>query len=163
MYPLPSPFSLRAIDAGSDSDMAFVNALYHSSRADLLQMQAEPAFIDQLIAMQQQMQNHGYRQAYPQARYLMIEKDGIAIGRVIVDPGTQALRVVDITLLPQAQRQGAGAIVLAGLQAMAAERDLAVHLAVMHSNLAARKLYARLGFVMDSEDTLQAQLRWSAP
>lgn len=163
MYSLPSPFSLRDIDAGSADDTAFVSALYYSSRADLLQMQAEPAFIDQLIAMQQQMQQHGYRQSYPQARYLMIEKHGAPIGRVIVDAGTQALRVVDITLLPQAQGQGAGAIVLTGLQTVAAAHNLALHLAVMKSNLAARKLYARLGFVIDSEDALQTQLRWSAP
>lgn len=161
MYSLSSPFNLRDIDAASDGDQAFVRALYRGSRGDLLQMQADPDFIEQMIAMQQRMQDQGYRQSYPQARHLMIERDGAPIGRLIVNPGAQALRVVDITLLPQAQGQGAGSAVLAGLQAHAAARQSTLSLGVNHANLAARRLYARLGFVADGEDPIQQQLRWS--
>ena len=163
MYSLSSPFNLRELDVASESDQAFVRTLYRSSRGDLLQMQAEADFIDQLIAMQQRMHDQGYRQSYPQARHLMIERDGAPIGRLIVNPGEQALRVVDITLLPQAQGQGAGSAVLAGLQAHAATQGCTVSLGVNHANLAARRLYARLGFVADGEDPIQQQLRWSAP
>ena len=163
MYSLSSPFTLRDIDAESESEQAFVHALYRSSRGELLQMQADADFIDQLIAMQQRTHELGYRQSYPQARHLMIERDGAPIGRLIVNPGEQALRVVDITLLPQAQGQGAGSAVLAGLQAHAATLGSAVTLGVSHANLAARRLYARLGFVAESEDPIQQQLRWSAP
>lgn len=163
MYSLPSPFKLREFDADSASDQAFVRVLYRSSRGDLLQMQAEADFIEQLIAMQQRMHDQGYRQSYPQARHLMIERGGAAIGRLIVNPGEQALRVVDITLLPQAQGQGAGSAVLAGLQAHAAAQRWSISLGVNHANLAARRLYARLGFVAESEDPIQQQLRWSAP
>ena len=163
MYSLSSPFNLREFDADSESDQAFVRTLYRSSRGDLLQMQAEADFIDQLIAMQQRMHDQGYRQSYPQARHLMIERDGAPIGRLIVNPAEQALRVVDITLLPQAQGQGAGSAVLAGLQAHAAAQQATLSLGVNHGNLAARRLYARLGFVADGEDAIQQQLRWSAP
>ncbi|WP_290599633.1 GNAT family N-acetyltransferase [Janthinobacterium sp.] len=162
MYSLPSPFHLRDIDAASDGDQDFVRALYRCSRGDLLHMQAEPDFIEQLIAMQQRTHELGYRQSYPQARQLLIERDGAPIGRLIVNPGAQALRVVDITLLPQAQGQGAGSAVLAGLQAHAAAQQWTLHLGVNHANLAARRLYARLGFVAESEDPIQQQLRWSA-
>lgn len=163
MYSLSSPFNLREFDADSAGDQAFVRALYRSSRGDLLQMQADADFIEQLIAMQQRMHDHGYRQSYPQARHLIIERDGAPIGRLIVNPGKQALRVVDITLMPQAQGQGAGSAVLAGLQAHAAAQQATLSLGVNHANLAARRLYARLGFVADGEDPIQQQLRWSAP
>lgn len=161
MYLLPSPFTLRDIDPASDSDTAFLRSLYHSSRGDLLQMQAEPAFIEQLIEMQQRMQEQGYQQGYPQARYLMIEQAGAPVGRLIVNPGQGALRVLDITLLPQAQGQGTGAIVLTGLQQQAAADGCSVSLAVSHANPRARQLYARLGFVQESDDGIMQQLRWS--
>ncbi|KAB8044646.1 GNAT family N-acetyltransferase [Janthinobacterium aquaticum] len=163
MYSLSSPFNLREFDAASESDQAFARVLYRSSRGDLLQMQAEPDFIEQLIAMQQRMHDQGYRQSYPQARHLIIERDGAPIGRLIVNPGEQALRVVDITLLPQAQSQGAGSAVLAGLQVLAATQQATVSLGVNHGNLAARRLYARLGFMVEGEDQIQQQLRWSTP
>lgn len=162
MYFLPSPFHLRAVDCASDNDQAFVRALYHASRGDLQQLQADPAFIEQLITMQQNLQEQGYRQAYPQARQWVIERHGAPIGRLIVHPGQEALRVVDITLLPQAQGQGAGAVVLTGLQTHAAALGWSVSLAVNHHNGPARRLYARLGFAVESEDELQQQLRWSA-
>lgn len=163
MYSLSTPFNLREFDADSASDQAFVRVLYSSSRGDLLQMQAEADFIDQMIAMQQRMHEHGYRQSYPQARHLIVERDGAPIGRLIVNPGKQALRVVDITLLPHAQGQGAGSAVLAGLQALAAAQQATVSLGVNHGNLAARRLYARLGFMVEGEDPIQQQLRWSPP
>lgn len=162
MYLLPSPLSLRDLDPASDSDQSFVRALYRASRSDLLQMQAEPAFVDQLIAMQQRMQEHGYRHGYPQARHLAIDKTGLAIGRLIVHCAAHSLHVVDIALLPQEQGQGAGAAVLAGLQRHAAAQGRSVSLAVNKSNAAALKLYARLGFVADGEDELQQKMRWSA-
>lgn len=161
MYLLPSPFNLRDIDPASDSDTAFIRVLYRSSRGDLLQMQAEPSFVEELIGMQQRMQEQGYSQAYPQARYLMIEKAGQPVGRLIVNPGQGALRVLDITLLPQSQGQGTGALVLAGLQQRAAADGCSVSLAVSHANQRARALYARLGFVQESEDGIMQQLRWS--
>lgn len=162
MYPLPSPFRLREIDPASDRDTAFLAALYRSSRQDLLQMQADMGMIDQLIAMQQRMQEHGYRQAYPQACYQLIEKDGEPAGRLIVQRGQHAMHVIDIVLLPQAQGMGTGAAVLAGLQQHAAANGCSVSLAVNKHNGAAQRLYARLGFLPEGEDALQYQLRWSA-
>lgn len=161
MYLLPSPFSVRDIDPASDSDQSFVRALYHASRSDLLQMQADPAFIEHLVGMQQRMQEHGYRHGYPQARYLMIEKQAVPIGRLIISPAPNAWHVVDIALLPQAQGQGAGSIVLSGLQQHAAATHCSISLAVNKGNLAAHRLYERLGFACESGNDLQLHLRWS--
>ena len=131
--PLSAPYQLRA---QRDDDAGFVAALYSSTRDDLRQMPAEPAVIEQLIAMQQRMQSHGYRQAYPHAAYLVLQRGDTPIGRLIL---------VDIAILPAAQGQGAGSAVLRGLQAQAGAERRDIHLAVNKSNTAARAVPA-VGF-----------------
>ncbi|MGK5050061.1 GNAT family N-acetyltransferase [Janthinobacterium sp. RB2P8] len=160
--PLSAPYQLRI---QRDDDDGFAAALYSSTRDDLRQMPAEPADIEQLIAMQQRMQSHGYRQAYPHAAYLVLEHGDTPIGRLILDrqDQDQVLHLVDIAILPAAQGQGAGSAVLRGLQAQAGADQLHIHLAVNKSNTAARALYQRLGFRLRGENEVQEQLEWSAP
>ncbi|MDQ4625817.1 GNAT family N-acetyltransferase [Janthinobacterium lividum] len=157
---LPAPYQLRS---QRDDDDGFAAALYSSTRGDLRQMPAEPAVIEQLIAMQQRMQSHGYRQAYPHAVYLVLQHGDIPIGRLILDRQDQVLHLVDIAILPAAQGQGAGSAVLRGLQAQAGAEQWQIHLAVNKSNAAARALYQRLGFRLRGENEVQEQLEWSAP
>lgn len=160
--PLSAPYQLRI---QRDDDDGFAAALYSSTRDDLRQMPAEPADIEQLIAMQQRMQSHGYRQAYPHAAYLVLEHGDTPIGRLILDrqDQDQVLHLVDIAILPAEQGQGAGSAVLRGLQAQAGADQLHIHLAVNKSNTAARALYQRLGFRLRGENEVQEQLEWSAP
>ena len=157
---LPTPYQLRV---QRDDDDGFAAALYSSTRGDLRQMPAEPAVIEQLIAMQQRMQSHGYRQAYPHAVYLVLQHGDIPIGRLILDRQDQVLHLVDIAILPAAQGQGAGSAVLRGLQAQAGAQQWHIHLAINKSNTAARALDQRLGFRLRGENEVQEQLAWSAP
>ncbi|PHV27644.1 GNAT family N-acetyltransferase [Janthinobacterium sp. BJB426] len=158
--PLSAPYQLRV---QRDDDDGFAAALYSSTRDDLHQMPAEPAVIEQLIAMQRRMQSHGYRQAYPHAVYLVLQHGTIPIGRLVLERQDQVLHLVDIAILPAAQGQGAGSAVLRGLQAQASAEQLHLHLAVNKSNTAARALYQRLGFRLRGENDVQEQLEWSAP
>ena len=158
--PLSAPYQLRV---QRDDDDGFAAALYSSTRGDLRQMPADPAVIEQLIAMQQRMQSHGYRQAYPQAMYLVLQHGDTPIGRLVLDRQDQVLHLVDIAILPAAQGQGAGSAVLRGLQAQAGAQQCRIHLAVNKSNTAARALYQRLGFRLRGENDVQEQLEWSAP
>lgn len=157
---LPAPYQLRL---QRDDDDGFAAALYSSTRDDLRQMQADPAVIEQLIAMQQRMQSHGYRQAYPHAAYLVLQHGDTPVGRLIVDQQGQVLHLIDIAILPAAQGQGAGSAVLRALQAQAGMQQSHIHLAVNKSNAAARALYQRLGFRLRGENDVQQQLEWSAP
>lgn len=156
---LPAPYRLRQQDG---SDDAFAATLYRSSRDDLRMLPGDPAFVEQLLAMQQRAQILGYRQAYPQACYLVLEREGTPIGRLVLDHDGTVLRLVDIAILPEAQNQGAGGVALRGLQALAGARQWRLELGVSKSNLAARRLYQRLGFRLHAEDALQEQLAWSA-
>ena len=158
--PLSAPYQLRV---QSDDDDGFATELYSSTRDDLRQMPADPAVIAQLIAMQQRMQSHGYRQAYPHAAYLILQHGDTPIGRLVLERQDQLLHLVDIAILPAAQGQGAGSAVLRGLQAQAGAQQCRIHLAVNKSNAAARALYQRLGFRPRGENDVQEQLEWSAP
>lgn len=160
MFTLPAPLLLRAI---GDADHAFLSELYASTRDDLAGMPAAPAFVAQLIAMQQQMQGQGYRIAFPEAGYAIVERSGQPIGRLVTDAGRDRLHLVDLALLPHARAQGHGSAILRALQSAAAARGLALTLSVLHANQGAARLYARLGFETVDSDQVQLRMRWSAP
>jgi ribosomal protein S18 acetylase RimI-like enzyme len=148
---------LRAREPG-DGDADFLARLYTSTRTDLHSMTADPAFVASLIAMQQRFQAAGYRNDFPGASYLLLERDRAPCGRIVVDAGPQALRLVDIALLPEARGQGLGSHVLRGLQACAARRGLPLTLSVHHSNPQARRLYLALGFQSSSSNEVAEQM-----
>lgn len=154
---LPSPLRLR--HAAAD-DAAFLAALYRSTRDDLLAMNAEPLFIDQLIAMQQQMQTQGYRSNFPEAEYWLLESGGEVVGRLVLDFGIEAIRLVDIALLPQAQGQGYGRTLLRCLQGLASSKLRPLRLAVNRANPRARQLYLALNFLYEQTDGAFEHLVW---
>jgi ribosomal protein S18 acetylase RimI-like enzyme len=104
----------------------------------------------------------GYRNSYPQAVYQVLERDGVAVGRLVTAAADGVIRVVDIAVLPSARRTGVAADVLRRLQSQAAGAGHAVALSVRQDNVAARHLYEALGFAVDSEDTMRLELHWRA-
>lgn len=154
---LPPQLTLRPSEAG---DAPFLAALYRSTRSDLLAMKAEPLFIDQLIAMQQQMQAQGYRSNFPEAEYWLLESAGEAVGRLVLDFGIQAIRLIDIALLPQAQGQGHGSALLRCLQGIAGSKQRPLRLAVNRANARARQLYLALNFMYEQSDGAFEYLIW---
>lgn len=141
------------------SDEDFFLALYRSTRDDLSGLLADPRYIDGLIATQQRIQVAGYRSRYPDARYEVLELDGVPVGRLVTAAVPGAVRVVDIAVIPQARGRGVATEALRRLQSQDG-RDLA--LAVRKDNSGARRLYAALGFAVDTEDGAVLQLRWRA-
>jgi len=142
----------------SAADEAFFASLYRSTRDDLLALPADPSVIDGLIAMQHRLQVAGYRDSYPQALYQVLERDGVAVGRLVTAAVDGTVRVVEIAVLPSARRTGVAAHALRRLQAAGAGHVVA--LSVGQNNVAARRLYETLGFAVDSEDTMRLELRW---
>jgi ribosomal protein S18 acetylase RimI-like enzyme len=153
--------TLHIRDAGA-ADEAFFASLYRSTRDDLLALPADTSVIDGLIAMQHRLQVAGYRNSYPQAVYQVLERDGVAVGRLVTAAADGVIRVVDIAVLPSARRTGVAADVLRRLQAQAAGAGHAVALSVRQDNVAARHLYEALGFAVDSDDTMRLELHWRA-
>lgn len=157
VYPLPEPFALRE---RTDADRAFLQALYASSREDLQQVIADAALLQELLAMQQNAQEMGFRQQFPLARQWLLLQSGQPIGRMVVDASPAQLHLVDIAVLPQARRGGAATAALYALQAHALAHGLPLSLNVSHANPAARRLYEKLGFTTTSQDDMLAHMVW---
>lgn len=143
-------------------DEAFLRQLYAETRTDLRQLPLDPAAVTMLIDMQYGAQAAGYRAAYPRARYLVVECDGVPLGRAVIDEDGEALRLVDIALLPQARGAGIGTALIAGWQREAAGSGRKMALSVLHTNARARRLYEALGFVACGGDDVRCELVWPA-
>ena len=128
------------------ADHPFLWQVYASTRtAELAQVgwssEQRQAFLDQ----QFNAQHTYYLDHYPTARFQIIERAGVPIGRLYVDEWPTEIRIMDIALLPQYRGQGIGTILLIEILARGAQLNLPVTIHVEMFNPALR-LYERLGF-----------------
>jgi ribosomal protein S18 acetylase RimI-like enzyme len=130
----------------TDADTDFLLALYGSTRADELALvpwtDAEKAAF---IAMQFRAQSIHYATYYADADFLVIERDGVPVGRLYLHRSDGEIRIVDIALLPTARGAGVGTALLREVLAEGARTGKTVSIHVEHANPALR-LYRRLGF-----------------
>lgn len=145
----------------TDADLPFVAALYASTRAEELAALGWPdavraAFLDQ----QHRAQHLHYRAHYPDAEWLIVEQAGAAIGRLYLGGDAADLRLIDISLLPEARGAGIGGAILEDVIADARGAGRMVSLHVEPGN-PARRLYARLGFaeVAESQTAIRMERR----
>ena len=66
--------------------------------------------------MQFNAQTADYRTNYPDASFQIIERDGVAAGRLLVRRSDDAVHVIDIALLPEHRGAGIGTKLLKELQ-----------------------------------------------
>ena len=162
MFPtrIDIPFGVLRLRPESDDDAAFRFALFCQSRPDwaLLPLCGEALAI--LLQQQFRAQTAGYRAEWPGASCDIIELDGEPIGRLVVDRPGDALHLIDIALLPACRNRGIGSAILGRLSAEARAARLPLRLEVATSNVAALRLYRRLGFVARASTELQIQLEW---
>lgn len=97
---------------------------------------------------QAELQQRHYAQQFASADFLLIEQHHSAIGRLCVLRAEREVRVIDIALLPDWQRQGIGSAVMRAVLYEAG--DLACSLSV-EAFSPARRLYERLGFRLLTE------------
>ncbi|MDH1011059.1 GNAT family N-acetyltransferase [Pseudomonas nicosulfuronedens] len=142
-----------------DADLAFLRALYASTRsAELAQVAWEPAAIDAFLTQQFNAQHHYYQAQFPDAEYLLIEADAQSVGRVYLHWGATHLQIIDLVLLPSHCGLGIGTRVLGQLLERADAQGLSVGLHVENYN-PAQRLYARLGFAVVGENGVYLKLR----
>ncbi len=140
---LPSGVTLRE---EGDDDLTFLQSLYASTRADELAPVPWPeiqkrAFLDHQFALQREQ----YRQHYVGAEWLVIEREGAAIGRLYLKRSSAEVRLMDIALLPAWRAAGLGTHLTRVLLDWADGLSLPVTLHVEPFNPAYR-LYRRFGF-----------------
>ncbi len=133
------------------SDEEFLFSVYASTRADEMKLVPWTETQKQdFLRMQFNAQRQHYAVYYPKAQYHVIERDGEAIGRMIVDRSEDTILLMDIALLPEYHNAGIGTRLIKELLDEADKENRPVQLHVETFNPAI-KLYKRLGFVKSGE------------
>ena len=76
-----------------------------------------------------------------------------------MDRGSGAIRIIDVSLVPEYRRQGIGSTLLRRVLADASVAGVPVRLSVDMAN-PARHLYERLGFVVTDTSSVYLSLEW---
>jgi ribosomal protein S18 acetylase RimI-like enzyme len=143
-----------------DADRPFLRALYASTREDemrLLDWTEEQK--DEFLTQQFNAQHVYYHEQFPAAEFLVVERNGEAIGRIYLDRRATELRLVDIALVPEARNQGLGRALLQDLLDEGRAANLPVSIHVEQYNPAMR-LYLRLGFRPIEDKGVYQLLEW---
>ncbi|WP_166212165.1 GNAT family N-acetyltransferase [Cognatiluteimonas telluris] len=141
---LPAGLCLRF---AADPDLPFLRGLYARSRAlELAQAPwpdaAKRAFCDNQFELQ-----HRHYASHAPAAFLVVTRDGAAIGRLTLHWAADILRIVDLLLDAHARSLGIGTALLRWLQCAAIDGGFAaVELHVAMDNDRACRLYRRVGF-----------------
>jgi len=144
--------------AATTDDREFLMRVFASTRADELAALGDAGLIETFVKMQFHAQQHTYRGLYPNADSRIILLDGRPVGRMLVDRSADAIRLVDIALLPEFRSSGTGSVLLEGLINEARESDRSLLLSVYQFNPAVR-WYERHGFSKIAEDGLYIQMQ----
>ena len=126
-------------------DLDFSCLVYAGTRPDILALPWSHAQKQEFLTMQFRAQHLHYTTHYPDAEYLLIERDGEGVGRLFLHRRPDRIHILDIALLPQVRGTGLGTKLLEDLIAEAASQNKSVSLYVDKQNTA-RRLYQRLAF-----------------
>lgn len=148
---LQSAWSLRAVEPG---DQPFLLALFCASRPDLAGL-PEP-----LLQMQFRAQTLSYGAQFPGMIDRIVLLQERAVGRLRTAELPEALRLVDIALLPEVRGNGLGTQLLQALQTRARELGHPIRLSVDPRN-PAQHLYRRLGFVVTADEGTRLEMIWT--
>ena len=156
---MPAPdVTLRPATAG---DYDFMCRLYHSTREEEMRQfpfddAQKRAFLDQQFAAQ----FAHYEQHYPTCERNIVERDGVAIGRVWIDEWRDQIRLVDIALVPECRGSGIGTLLLRGILARgkATRKPVTIHVEAFNPAL---RLYERLGFTKIDSNGVYFLMRWT--
>jgi ribosomal protein S18 acetylase RimI-like enzyme len=130
-------------------DEKFQRELFASSRADLAGLNDRVR--EPLIDLQFRAKRRQYAESYPDAQDEILVVDGVEVGELIVEHRPDCVRVVDVTVHPSHRGHGIASCVLADEIAVAEFVGVPVTLSVWSTNVEARRLYERLGFVVAAE------------
>ena len=145
----------------TDDDREFLVDLYGSVRAEELAMvRWEEGQQEAFVRMQFDAQDAEYRRINPNGTFDVIELQGRPVGRLYVDRRPTEIRIVDISLLPQARGAGIGGGLIDELidEATASGRRLTIHVEIANR---AESLYTRLGFVEAYRQGPYRRMEWT--
>jgi GNAT superfamily N-acetyltransferase len=143
------------------ADMAFLRALYASTRDDELALvdwdaAAKSAFVNAQFAAQQQY----YQSTFPDAVHQVVECNGAPAGQVHFVEQPQAFLLIDIIIAPAYRNHAIGTYLLQRLMAAAAQAHKPLHTHVWEFNPRARRFYEHLGFVAVEHAGMHFLMQW---
>ena len=146
----------------TDDDLPFIAALYASTRAQEFAAAGLPEAMQHALLIQQHLaQDRHYRTVWPDAERLIVAQGEVPVGRLYLGWSGEKVRIIDISLLPEARGRGRGSALLRDLQRQARAAGLDVSLSVVRDN-PARRLYERLGFIaIAGLDPSRQEMAWS--
>ena len=157
--------ALRAVGIGlrpqCDGDLAFLLDLYISVRREEIEAAGWPQETGLAFLTDQfRLQMSHYRTHYHDAQFLIVEKAGVAVGRLYIFRGPRDHRVVDISLLPDMRGAGVGGALLEAVQdeARGLGKTVSVHVEKFNP---AQHLYRRLGFREIGENGPYWLMEWA--
>jgi GNAT superfamily N-acetyltransferase len=147
----------------SPGDEEFLFSVYASTRADGLNLVGwNTEQKEDFLQMQFRAQDRYYRSQYPDAEYLVILKDDRLVGRLYIQRQDDEIRVMDIALLPEFQKQGIGSTLMAQIldEATLTHRPVTIHVERFNPAL---HLYQRLGFRFVEDRGVHFFMSWLPP
>jgi GNAT superfamily N-acetyltransferase len=130
-------------------DDPFLLEVYASTRADELdQVEWSDGQKEVFVRWQFDLQRREYDARFPEARYELVLVDDQPAGRIWVGEDDEQIRLLDIALLPQFQKRGAGTLLLRELMKEASKAGKLLRHMVFVLNNDAHRFYERLGFVV---------------
>jgi len=139
-------------------DEDFLRDLYFSTREDLNLLPLDEVQKQAFVTMQYAAQKQAYDIQFPGADHDLILSDGIPAGRLLVDRGSNAIYLVDISLLPSYRGMGIGTAIMNELVEEAGSAGTVLRLHVLKTNAAAH-LYFRMGFTVTADDGLYLEMQ----
>lgn len=142
------PLRLRPVVEGDEARMREVFAASREPELAALPSGVVEVFVESQYRLQQQH----YRAHRPEATWSVIEVDGSAAGRVVIDRSCRPYLVVDLVVVPEMRCRGVATTILAALIDEAQQAGTGVRLTVRADNHPAIRLYERLGLRTDGVD-----------
>lgn len=141
-------FSLRH---ARDGDIPRLRLLYADTRAEeMSSVPWLPSMKQQFLDQQFDLQHLHYLKHYPEADFLVIEREAIVLGRYYILRTAPDHLIIDICFMADHRGLGIGRALIEASQSEAAILDRGMHLHVIKNNSRARNLYEKLGFKVDS-------------
>ncbi len=128
-------------------DEAFLAVLFRTVVwRELALVPGDDLMKDALLRLQFASQAATYRGQFPAARFDIMEQGGVPIGRIVIDPGTTAGRIVDFALMPERRARGLGTVILSAVLERFERRRQHVLCQVLAGNEASLRMCRRAGF-----------------
>ena len=144
-----------------DSDLPFLRSLFASTRVDVTFSHLPEEQKAHFIKMQFDAQRRHYKTYYQNAEFNIIQQNRRRIGRFYVCRMPDQIRVMEVTLIPEARRKGIGSRLIRMVQEEAKGVGMPV---TLHAEKLGTEVefYQRLGFEIVEVKESHFFMKWVA-